>query len=213
MTDFPLPDIDLDPDDVVTREVIEHSKAATENSLARRLALQALYELDTTTHPMGMVISHLLSSGSETLSIQVVASTEDDADDFSFTTMIEMRKIAGKEEERVVEYFQRLVRNIMRARVIMDEVLQSYAPEFPIHQVAVIDRNILRIALYEMVAESIIPISVAIDEAIELSKLFGSDGTSRFINGVLGAIALNIDAVTTTIVIAVADTAADYQGD
>lgn len=70
----------------------------------------------------------------------------------------------------------------------LDEVITEHAPEWPLDQVATIDRNILRIALWEFAVAKITPIKVAINEAIELAKLFGSDSSSRFVNGVLGSL-------------------------
>ena len=71
---------------------------------------------------------------------------------------------------------------------VRDEI-RRYAPEWPLDQVAVIDRNILRIALWEFAVEGCTPMKVAINEAIELAKIYGSDSSSRFVNGVLGSLA------------------------
>lgn len=67
----------------------------------------------------------------------------------------------------------------------LDEELRPLAPEWPIDTIAAIDRNVLRIGLYELEARAVPP-KVAINEAVELAKAFGSDNSSRFINGVLG---------------------------
>jgi N utilization substance protein B len=71
----------------------------------------------------------------------------------------------------------------------LDELIAQHAPEWPMDQVAVIDRNILRIALWEFAVEDCTPVKVAINEAIELAKLYGADSTPRFVNGVLGSLA------------------------
>ena len=71
----------------------------------------------------------------------------------------------------------------------LDDFIAQHAPEWPLDQVAVVDRNILRIALWEFAVAGCTPVKVAINEAIELAKLFGSDSTPRFVNGVLGALA------------------------
>jgi N utilization substance protein B len=71
----------------------------------------------------------------------------------------------------------------------LDQFIGQHAPEWPLDQVAVIDRNILRIALWEFGVEKDTPIKVAINEAIELAKSYGSDSTPRFVNGVLGSLA------------------------
>jgi transcription antitermination protein NusB len=89
----------------------------------------------------------------------------------------------------------RIVKAVIAYRQAIDSVLQKYASEWPIGQVAVVDRNILRIALFELGIDDKTPVGVAIDEAIELSKLFGAENTPRFINGVLGTVADNLEAV------------------
>ncbi len=71
----------------------------------------------------------------------------------------------------------------------LDQFIAEHAPEWPLDQVAIIDRNILRIALWELAVYCETPIKVAINEAIELAKTFGSDSTPRFVNGVLGSLA------------------------
>ena len=71
----------------------------------------------------------------------------------------------------------------------LDQFISEQAPEWPLDQVAVIDRNILRIALWEFAVSRITPMKVAINEAVELAKLYGSDSAPRFVNGVLGSLA------------------------
>jgi N utilization substance protein B len=68
----------------------------------------------------------------------------------------------------------------------INTLISRYAPEWPLDQIAVIDRNILRIAIYELIVDPAIPVKVAINEAVELAKTFGSESTPRFVNGVLG---------------------------
>jgi len=70
----------------------------------------------------------------------------------------------------------------------LDVVITDHAPEWPLDQVAIIDRNILRIALWEFAVAKCTPIKVAINEAIELAKIYGSDSSPRFVNGVLGSL-------------------------
>jgi transcription antitermination factor NusB len=71
----------------------------------------------------------------------------------------------------------------------LDIFIAEHAPDWPLAQVAVIDLNILRIALWEFAVNSETPIKVAINEAVELAKIYGSDSSPRFINGVLGSLA------------------------
>ena len=70
----------------------------------------------------------------------------------------------------------------------IDTYIGRYAPEWPVDQIAIIDRNILRIAIYEIVIGDDTPVKVAINEAVELAKTFGSDSAGRFVNGVLGTL-------------------------
>lgn len=69
----------------------------------------------------------------------------------------------------------------------LDRLISKYAPEWPVDQMSIIDRNILRIAIYEIATSENTPIKVAINEAVELAKTFGSGSSQRFVNGVLGS--------------------------
>jgi len=77
----------------------------------------------------------------------------------------------------------------------LDEIIAHYAPEWPLDQVASIDRNIIRIALWEFAVKKCTPIKVAINEAVELGKIYGSESTPRFVNGVLGSLALHYNEI------------------
>jgi N utilization substance protein B len=88
------------------------------------------------------------------------------------------------EDKRFVDT---LVKGVLADQSDLDSKIQPIAPDWPIDQIARIDRNILRIGLYELLSKAdIIPPKVAINEAVELAKAFGSDNSSKFINGVLG---------------------------
>jgi transcription antitermination protein NusB len=150
----PLPDIN--PEDIVKREVIEPPVATNERSLSRRVALQVLYELDTTHHQIGDVISGQINQQSLT--------------------------------PKTARYLRQIVQGVVENRKRLDAVIQHFAPEWPLSQVAIIDRNILRMAVYEFTIQQQTPMRVAINEAVELAKLFGADGAARFVNGVLGAL-------------------------
>ena len=82
-----------------------------------------------------------------------------------------------------------LVTGILAQRDRLDALIQQHAPEWPVDQMAIIDRNVLRIAIFEFALAAITPTRVAINEAIELAKAYGSDSAPRFVNGVLGALA------------------------
>ncbi len=79
-----------------------------------------------------------------------------------------------------------LVQGVLAGRALLDEVVVRIAPEWPVDQMACVDRNVLRLALYELAAGDT-PLKVVVNEAIELAKLYGSDSSARFVNGALGA--------------------------
>lgn len=122
---------------------------------ARISALQALYELDTTNHSAGEVITYRL----------------------------EEHPLSPEGET----FLRQLVSGVLHYRDQLDALIQKHAPAWPVTQIAVIDRNLLRLALYELSGRVDTPAKVAINEAVDLAKLFGSDSSSRFINGVLGS--------------------------
>ncbi|PJF48895.1 MAG: transcription antitermination factor NusB [Candidatus Thermofonsia Clade 3 bacterium] len=88
----------------------------------------------------------------------------------------------------VRQYAIALVQGVMREATTLDQMISALAPKFPADQLSAIDRNILRIALYEM-REGEVPLEVAISEAVNIAKEFGSETSARFVNGVLGAAA------------------------
>lgn len=91
-------------------------------------------------------------------------------------------------DESLSDFTRQIVTGVAPIINQLDDVISRHAPEWPLDQVAVVDRNILRIALWEFAVSHNTPIKVAINEAIELAKIYGSDNSSRFINGVLGAL-------------------------
>ncbi len=95
-------------------------------------------------------------------------------------------------EKAGVEFASRLIQGVIKHQHETDNLIAQYAPEWPLDQMAVIDRNILRIAIFEFLIEAETPVKVAINEAVELAKTYGSDSAPRFINGVLGTLADNI---------------------
>lgn len=87
-----------------------------------------------------------------------------------------------------VEFIRQLVAGVIRNAAKLDATLQPVAPEWPIDQIARMDRIVLRIGLYELENEADVPPKVVINEAVELAKAFGGDNSSKFINGVLGTL-------------------------
>lgn len=123
----------------------------------RRLALQALFEIDSTEHAPGVVIDERLAA-------------------------------SGSLDERSAKFLRWLVSGVVKNMDTLNELVAQYAPEWPVDQLAIVDRNILRMAFFEVGSkEADAPPKVIINEAIELAKVFGSESSPRFINGVLGA--------------------------
>jgi transcription antitermination protein NusB len=131
--------------------------------LARTSALQALYELDTTSHPADQAIAYRLADAP--------LPAEGEA------------------------FLRILVSGVLKNRAQLDAMIQHYAPAWPVSQIAIVDRNILRIALFELTATPKTPPKVAINEAVDLAKAFGSDSSSRFVNGVLGTAVAHLGLV------------------
>ena len=91
--------------------------------------------------------------------------------------------------EELAEFARQIIFGILPLTSTLDHLIAKYAPEWPLDQIAAIDRNILRMALWEFAVYGETPLKVAINEAVELAKLYGSESAPRFINGVLGALA------------------------
>ena len=85
-------------------------------------------------------------------------------------------------------FISELISNVIAKIDRIDEIIVKYAPDWPIEQITNIDRNVLRIGIYELKFSDVIPSRVAINEAIELAKTFGGESSGRFVNGVLGAV-------------------------
>lgn len=123
---------------------------------ARSIALQVLYEVDTTTHRAEEVLARHLYDDS-----------------------------IG---EDAYEFVCAMVQGVLEHHHQLDIVIARHAPAFPVQQMAAIDRNILRMALFEIRYSGNTPLKVSINEAVELAKSFGSDAAPRLINGVLGSV-------------------------
>jgi N utilization substance protein B len=83
-----------------------------------------------------------------------------------------------------------LVRGVLDNKESIDKTIGDTAPAFPIDQMSAIDRNILRLAIYEVLIDNRVPMRAAINEAVELAKEFGGENSPRFINGVLGSVSV-----------------------
>lgn len=89
--------------------------------------------------------------------------------------------------EQTTDFIRNLVLSVLDNRRAIDELIQRYAPAWPLQQLSIIDRNILRLAIQELLSETA-PAKVAINEAVELAKVFGSHSSPKFVNGVLGSV-------------------------
>jgi transcription antitermination protein NusB len=123
---------------------------------ARAVAVQALYELDATSHDLATVIRRRLE--------------------------------ADETPEDVAGYASHLVQGVAERREEIDARIAAAAPQWPLPQMDRVDKSILRLAIFEMLYETGLSHRVAINEAVELAKLFGHDSSPRFVNGVLGTI-------------------------
>lgn len=130
---------------------------------ARALALQVLYEVDLTGHLPGVVLDQRLEEMSAEDQTQLTSE--------------------------LVDFTRQLIFGVIPLADQLDDIIASFAPEWPFDQIAAIDRNILRMATWEFAVSGLTPVRVAINEAVELAKLFGSENAARFINGVLGSLA------------------------
>ena len=90
-------------------------------------------------------------------------------------------------------FTKKLVLGVLANRPIIDKIIASYAPSWPIGQMAVVDRNILRVAIFEMLMGGETPRKVAINEAVELGKIYGADRSPKFVNGVLGSLMKHLE--------------------
>jgi N utilization substance protein B len=91
--------------------------------------------------------------------------------------------------EGTVDFARHLVDGVLDNRLRLDEVIRKNAPAWPLEQVAAVDRNILRLAIFEIVIDNMVPMRAAINEAVELAKEFGGEASPKFVNGVLGSVA------------------------
>lgn len=90
--------------------------------------------------------------------------------------------------EDAVAFAKELAVGVMENKERIDSQIQRFAPSFPVDQLSLIDRAILRLAIFELVIDKKVPVKVAINEAVELAKTFGNTNSAKFINGVLGSV-------------------------
>ena len=143
--------------------------------LLRTIALQILYQLDF-RQPFSNDYKNHLKEEQEN---KIELLTEQNLCEFA----------PGAEEK---DFAKNLIAGVLGHAKEIDLLIAKYAPEWPIEQITLIDRNVLRIGVYELKFDTNIPDKVAINEAIELAKSFGGESSSKFVNGVLGSIYKNM---------------------
>ncbi|PWH20442.1 MAG: transcription antitermination factor NusB [Anaerolineae bacterium] len=122
-------------------------------------------------------------------SIALQALYEIDLTGHPFEWVWKNRLEEEKLDQKQAEFAYQIISGVSPLLELLDDFLAEHAPEWPLDQIATIDRNILRIALWEMAVYGKTPLKVVINEAVELAKEFGSESSPRFINGVLGSLA------------------------
>lgn len=143
--------------------------------VGRALAFQALYEMDQGHHAPAQTLERLAQS------------FEEDAAGSPYPP--ELLRDATR-------YAQGLVGGVLANRIAIDGVIQQRAPLWPLAQMSAVDRNVLRLGLYEsLYGNATVPLRTAINEAVELAKLFGSETSAKFVNGVLGRAVENAENV------------------
>ena len=100
--------------------------------------------------------------------------------------LLEENRVRSKDTDNVLALSRDLLHGLQERQQELDRLIQNYAPAWPVHLLSPIDRNILRIALYELLYHPVTPAKTAVNEAVELAKVFGSESSARFVNGVLG---------------------------
>lgn len=113
-----------------------------------------------------------------------------DSDDKTFDVDAVLKRNVARYKHMLddVDFIERLVAGVTKQTAELDAKLQPVAPEWPIDQIARMDRIVLRMGLYELESEDDVPPKVVINEAVELAKAFGGDNSSKFVNGVLGTL-------------------------
>ncbi len=105
-------------------------------------------------------------------------------------TTIERLLAEADVSQEIKDFSRALVSGTIKNKDEIDRNIRKYAPAYPVEQLAIIDRNILRLAIFEILFDNKVPVKVAVNEAVELAKVFGSGSSAKFINGVLGSVSV-----------------------
>jgi N utilization substance protein B len=102
------------------------------------------------------------------------------------TLAVHLEEISLSEDSAT--FARELVQGVINHKKEIDQYIRKFAPAWPVAQIPAVDRNILRLAIFEILLDNRVPVKVGINEAVELAKTFGSDSSPKFINGVLGSV-------------------------
>lgn len=149
---------------------------------ARIIALQSLYEGDSSGHDPQVVMDRLVQ---EFDVLDDAAALSQKMASLGLAEKLEQEAAQLRQSE---PFARELVDGVVSRRAEIDHLLGRYAPEWPVHQLSPVVRNILRIAIFEILFDNKTPPKAAIDEAVEIAKAYGTDTASKFVNGVLGSV-------------------------
>lgn len=148
---------------------------------SRILAMQTLFEFDTTDHELDEIIGRVYFDDAAVPESALESADEDET-------------AVDDVPAEVASHAEKLARGTVEQLASIDPIIEKAAPAFPIPQIAAVDRNVLRLAIYELKHQNDVPVGVAINEAVEIAKRFGGDNSSKFVNGVLGTISRQLPA-------------------
>jgi len=125
-----------------------------------------------------------------TIALQTLFEVDSVAHDAEETLQRLVSESSVPEEGAV--FARDLVNGVLTNRERIDSMIQEHAPAWPVAQLTAVDRNILRIAIFEVLLDNRVPVKVAINEAVDLAKTFGGENSSKFVNGVLGTVSAHV---------------------
>ena len=91
------------------------------------------------------------------------------------------------------QFARELVAGVLQNKQMINNTIRELAPAWPLEQIPIIDRNVLRLAIFELLLDNKVPVKAAINEAVELAKTFGSDNSPKFVNGVLASVITRVN--------------------
>ncbi len=150
--------------------------------MARVIALQALFEADKRNHKPIEVLQRILNES------EVLEEATSYLQRMSEPRAIDAVEKVSKNIKLAEPYSREILEGISENLEKIDALIRTYAREFPIQQLSAVDRNVLRVAIWETLFDNKTPSKVAINEAVEIARTFGTEASSRFVNGVLGSV-------------------------